>query len=439
MEPLNKNNINNEIVKNTDNKVNKSSQELSALQLKKYYYALGLMGALIPVVVGFFVYFLPQYFTWLNENIDNAVMALFAIGIVYFILVTLNEFLKKNALFVLAIYAYVLFFLYVIYITGGTNSSFIFTLFFPIISTSVFLDRIYTRIMGMVITIAFAFMIVFTPSASIDSALIAKHIIETFLIGVISYFVYSLIIEIMYHKYRNEETAKKLAETVQIDSLKGDFLSVAQHQLRTPLSAVKWTLEMIKSSQSLPQETISLIDAGMDRIKGAIEVVNQMLKTAEDTENSVKIYIEKVDIVGIIQSIIAELNFLIIKKSVKVSFIAPSSFLINADREKMRPALANIIDNAIKYSPKGHVTITVEEIPSFVRITVRDTGIGIASGDLPYVFYRLHRSKNAISIEPNESGIGLYISKKIIELHGGTIFLSSELNVGTTVTVELPK
>ncbi len=435
MEPLNRNNENINTVKNTT----QSAEELSALQLRKYYYALGLMGALVPIIIGFFVYFAPQYFSWLGDNIEVANIALFSIGIVYFTLFTLNEVLKKNILFILAIYSYVIFFLYFIYITGVTNSSFIFTLFFPIISTSVFLDKKSTRIMGMVITVAFAFMILFTPSSEIDSALITKHIIETFLMGVISYFVYSLIIEIMYHKYRNEETTKKLAETVQIDSLKGDFLSVAQHQLRTPLSAVKWTLEMIKSSQSLPQETISMIDAGMDRIKGAIEVVNQMLKTAEDSENNVKILMERVDIVGIIQSIIAELNFLIIKKSVKVSFIAPSSFLINADREKMRPALANIIDNAIKYSPKGHVTITVEEIPSFVRITVRDTGIGIASGDLPYVFYRLHRSKNAISIEPNESGIGLYISKKIIELHGGTIFVSSELNVGTTVTVELPR
>jgi len=429
------------VLSNQDNPNNltKNNEESSVFTLKTYYYGLGLSGAVIPVIVAVFIYFFQNNFFWLGDYTYEAMVALFSIGFIHFSLFALNEYFKKNILFTLAVYAYVIFFLYLIAITGGINSSLIFTLFFPMISTSVFLDRRATRIMGMVITVAFIFMIIIVPRVDITSALITKHIIQTFLIGIISYLVYSLVTEIMHQRNEREETSKRLTEVVQIDRLKSDFLSVAQHQLRTPLSGVKWTLEMIKTTPSLPDEIITLIDASLDRVKDSINVVNQMLKTAEDSGGTAKLVSERVDIVGIVQSILAELNFLIVKKSVKLYFISPDSIIINADRDKIKPALANIVDNAIKYSPKGHITVTIEEIPLFVRITVRDTGIGIASGDIPYVFYRLHRCKNAVAIEPDESGIGLYISKKIIELHGGTIFVSSELNVGTTVTIELPR
>ncbi len=429
------------VLSNQDNpnNIKKDNEESSVFTLKTYYYALGLTGAVIPVVVAVFIFFFPQNFSWLGEDHFMIMTTLFSIGFIHFTLFAVNEVFKKNILFTLAVYAYVIFFLFLIYITGGINSSFIFTLFFPIIATSVFLDRKSTKVIGIVTTLAFAVIFFFLEKESMNGALITKHIIEVFLIGVISYLVYSLVMEIVHQRYEREETTKKLTEVVQIDRLKSDFLSVAQHQLRTPLSGVKWTLEMIKASPDIPSDTISLIDAGLERVKNAIEVVNQMLKTAEESGGSLKLQPEKLDIVGITQSIIAELNFIIIKKSVKISLISPSSIIINADRDKIKPSLANIIDNAIKYSPKGHVTVTIEEIPLFVRITIKDNGIGIASGDLPYIFYRLHRCKNAVALEPDESGIGLYISKKIIELHGGTIFVSSELNVGTTVTIELPR
>lgn len=260
-----------------------------------------------------------------------------------------------------------------------------------------------------------------------------------YFIGLITVIIV-LVIYALVQKHQKEETAKKLGKMIQLDRLKNDFLSVAQHQLRTPLSGVKWALEMLKSDPALPDDSKSIIDAGLERIQEGIGIINQMLKTIEAEDGTLVLHTEKVDIAGMVQSIIAELNFITVKKGIKLTFISPnSSILVNADRSKIKAAIINIIDNAIKYSPKGTVEVNISDDASSVTIITKDTGIGIAPEDIPYIFDRLHRGKNAVQVEPDESGVGLYTSKKMIELHGGKISVSSELNKGTMVTVVLPK
>jgi signal transduction histidine kinase len=246
-------------------------------------------------------------------------------------------------------------------------------------------------------------------------------------------------LETLNQKFEKDETSKRLDQMLQLDRLKNDFLSVAQHQLRTPLSGVKWALEMLKSESTIPAESMSLIDAGLERLKDSIGIINKMLKTIEADGEGLVLKTEDTDIVGLTRSIIAELNFITLKKGIKLSFIAPQFLVIKSDKDKMKAALINIIDNAIKYSPKGKVDVTITEGRDSITIVTKDTGIGIAPADIPYAFDRLHRGKNAVQVEPDESGVGLYTSKKMIELHGGSITLFSELNKGTTITVVLPK
>lgn len=415
------------------------SSKKPSLKLRIYYYALALAGILIPLIVGSLILHYPEYFEWLGQNRDKAAIAIFAIAITHFIFISLDRIFKKHIFFSIARYTYILFFIYFIFITGAVNSSFIFLLFFPIITTAVYLDKVTTRNIGIVVTILLAALILFMPAEDVTVSLITKHIIQVALIGVLAYLVYSIVIETLRQRYEKEETSKRLGQMMQIDRLKNDFLSVAQHQLRTPLSGVKWALEMLKVEPAIPSESVSLIDAGLERVKDSIGIINQMLKTVELQEGSLMLNPEAVDVVGILRSIIAELNFITLKKGVKLTFVAPDSLILQMDRNKIKAALINIIDNAIKYSPKGIVNVTLVENQTDATLTVKDTGIGILPEDIPYIFDRLHRGKNAVSIEPDESGVGLYTSKKMIELHGGAISVSSELNKGTTVTVRLPK
>jgi signal transduction histidine kinase len=259
------------------------------------------------------------------------------------------------------------------------------------------------------------------------------------LIGTSIILVLVVAIQYVSHSKFKAKTDKRLKQLVELDRLKRDFLSVAQHQLRTPLSGVKWALEMLRSDSAIPNESLSLIDSALDRVKDSISIINQMLKTVEAGEGTIMLVPEKVDLIGVVRTIIAELNFITLKKGIKLTFISPESLVINADRNKLKAALVNIIDNAIKYSPQGRVDITMSEDDKNATLEVRDNGIGIAPDDIPYAFDRLHRGKNAVMVEPDESGVGLYTSKKIIELHNGSISLTSELNKGTTVTVVVPK
>jgi len=416
-----------------------SSQPLTPSHLKKRYYPLELTGILASYVLVILIINIPDYFVWIEGYLTEAALALFLIGSIHLTLLLVDRFSDRTFFLILSRYAYIIFFFYLISITGGIDSSFIFLLLFPVITSAVYLEKTTIRNMGVVITVCFGAMILFVPIATITSAVLTKHFIQVILLGIISYLFYIVVIETLRQKALKEETGKKLTELVKLDQLKRDFLSVAQHQLRTPLSGVKWALEMLKAESKLPPDSLSLIDAGLDRVKDSIAIINQMLLTVEAEDDTVMLVPEQIDLAGMVRSIVAELNFIILKKEVKLTLLVPDSLMILADRNRMKASLINIIDNAIKYSPKGSVGITLVENPANVVLTVKDSGIGISPDDMPYIFDRLHRGKNAVSIEPDESGVGLYTSKKMIELHGGTISVASEFNKGTTVTVVLPK
>ena len=416
-----------------------NSEKPSFFRLRIYYYLLEILGAIIPIAIAVSIIFFPTYFTWFGEYTVAGTIVLFSIGIIQSLFFILHEIFKKNLFFSMARYFYLVFFICIIYFTGNINSSFIFLLFFPIITTAVYLDKKTTKNIGIVVTLVLASMILFIPTNEITPALILKHSIQVILTGVLSYLVYSVVIETLRQRYEKEETDKRLGEMMQVDRLKSDFLSVAQHQLRTPLSGVKWALEILKNEPKIPPESMELIDAGIERIKDAIGIINGMLKTIEAEGETLILNREKLDIVGIVRSIIAELHFITIKKGIKLTFITPDSIIINGDKNKLKAAIINIIDNALKYSPYGKVNVTITEGETSVKIETQDTGIGINPSDIPYIFERLHRGKNAVMVEPDESGVGLYTSKKMIELHSGSIAVTSELNKGTKVTVILPK
>ncbi len=415
-------------------------EEPSTLKhLKKRYYSIELIGILASYVLVFLILYVPGDFIWIAGHYNEAALAFFTIGTVHLLLLVIDRFVAKSFFLILSRYAYIVFFLYFISITGGIDSSFIFLLLFPVITSAVYLEKERTRDLGIIVTLAFASMILFVPAVTIHSAILTKHFIQVILLGLISYLFYIIVIETLHQKTLKEQTDERLNQLVKLDQLKRDFLSVAQHQLRTPLSGVKWALEMLKADSTIALDSMSLIEAGLDRVKDSISIINQMLTTVEAEDGKVMLVPEKVDLVGMVRGIIAELNFITLKKEIKLSVITPDALIVSADRNRIKASLINIIDNAIKYSPKGAVSITLAETPTQVSLTVKDSGIGISPEDMPYVFDRLHRGKNAVSLEPDESGVGLYTSKKMIELHGGTITVDSELNKGTTVTVVLPK
>ncbi len=401
------------------------------------FVSLGKVAA--PFIAAILVLVFKEYLSWLSEGVIYEVAgSLIAVGIIQLALTILAAVFKSHFFESSVRYVYVAFFLYFVYITGSINSSIIFTLLLPVIMPAVHLNKAATRNTGVVTTLAFASLVFFLPASALTNDLLVKHAIQAILLGAVAYLVYSAVNETIRQNDEKEAADRRITEMVQMERLKSDFLSIAQHQLRTPISGVKWALEMLKSESAIPLESQSLIDASLERVKDALNIINQMLTTVEN-EGTPTLNFEDVDVAGLVRSIIAELNFVIIKKEVKITCSAPRSLIVRADRNKMKAALVNIIDNAIKYSPKGVVDVTIADALNKVTITVKDNGIGVPDEDLPYIFERLHRAKNAVMVEPDESGVGLSVSRRIIVLHGGWLTLESKLNKGTLVTIILPK
>ncbi|MCX6717928.1 MAG: HAMP domain-containing sensor histidine kinase [Candidatus Taylorbacteria bacterium] len=222
------------------------------------------------------------------------------------------------------------------------------------------------------------------------------------------------------------------------DNIKNIFLTANVHQLRTSLSGARWAIEsVIKNSDCVNKD---LLTEALNKIVYSIEMIGEILKFSEEdfNEDKIKLYKNKFYLNDLIKKIISNLSFLAQEKEISLDYEEKGLFEINADEKMIGIVLTNIFDNAFRYSPKSKVFISIEKKDSFVKIIVKDNGIGIDPQEMEHISQKFFRGKNAIDFDPKESGVGLYATKKIIEMHGGNIKISSVLNKGTTVEVSLP-
>lgn len=222
------------------------------------------------------------------------------------------------------------------------------------------------------------------------------------------------------------------------EEIKKIFLTAIAHQLRTSLGGARWAIEIAVKNDDCPNKDI--LNEGLNKIVRAIDTVGEILRFTGDGFEGGKIKLIKSSFIlnDLIKKIISNLSFLTQQKEVSLDYEEKGSFEINGDEKMLDIVLTNVFDNAFRYSPKSKVFISIEKKDSFAKIIVKDSGIGISPEDMEHVFQKFFRGKNAMEVDPNESGVGLFATKKIIEMHGGTINLSSVLNKGTTVEIALP-
>jgi len=219
---------------------------------------------------------------------------------------------------------------------------------------------------------------------------------------------------------------------------KSTFLTTVAHQLRNLLAGARWSIEIATKDKDCPNKEI--LTEGLNKIVHSIDIVGEILKLSNNDLVGEEIELKKDNFIlnDLVKKIISNLNFLIQEKGTTITCEEKGSFEINGDEKMLGMVLTNVFDNALRYSPKGKVFISLEKEDSFVKITVKDTGIGISSSDLEHIFQKFFRGENAKEIDPNETGVGLYTTKKIVEMFGGKIAISSVLNKGTTVEISLP-
>lgn len=229
----------------------------------------------------------------------------------------------------------------------------------------------------------------------------------------------------------------------EINRLKTEFVSIAAHQLRTPLSSVKWTLRMILDGDigKLSQEQARFLEKGYQSNERMISLINDLLNVARIEEGRFLYRLSWQSLEKIIKKTITALDELIKAKKLKIVFKKPKKSLpqVKVDAEKIELVVQNLLDNAIRYSPAGKkVTISIKRDKMYIEAMIKDMGIGIPHSQRKRIFTKFFRADNVAKLETSGSGLGLFICKNVIEAHGGKIWFESNEGQGTTFWFTLP-
>jgi len=228
-----------------------------------------------------------------------------------------------------------------------------------------------------------------------------------------------------------------------IERMKTEFVSISAHQLRTPLSAIKWTLRMLLDGDlgKITEEQRDFIEKTYKSNERMINLINDLLDVTRIEEGRYLYEPVLIDFEPLVQSVINTYREEIKKKELKLEFKKPEKKLpqVRVDVEKMGLAIQNLLDNAIKYTlDGGEIIISLVPAEKAIEFLIKDTGIGIPKNQQDKVFSKFFRGSSAIKMETDGSGLGLFIAKNIIEAHGGKIWFESEEGKGTTFYFTLP-
>ncbi len=223
---------------------------------------------------------------------------------------------------------------------------------------------------------------------------------------------------------------------------KSEFITVAAHQLRTPLTAVGWVFQGLKKDAALNADSKMLVDTGDLAAAKLLQIVNDLLDVAKMEGGKFGYEFVSSDLVAFLDGVLQGAKPLAKTYGVELFFDAPKDAIpLDFDAQKLNVAVSNLIDNAIKYNvPNGTVTLGVQQMPAkpYALVTVKDTGVGVPPEALQKLFTKFFRAENVQKFSTEGSGLGLYLVKNIINRHGGQIWAESELNRGTTFSFTLP-
>ncbi len=245
----------------------------------------------------------------------------------------------------------------------------------------------------------------------------------------------------------NDKLTLANARLKELDQQKSEFVSIAGHQLRTPLTIIKGYISLVqegefgatKKNKKL-QNALAIVANSTDQL---VKLVSDLLDLSRIESGKINYQFKESDFVKMAEGIVKEYTPKAKDKKLQLVFennakdIAPFLF----DPDKMREVIVNLIDNAMKYSKEGEIVAStgLTNQNATLRFSVRDHGIGIKKEDLPQLFVKFTRLAEAKNIEANGTGIGLYFAKRIIEDHGGRVGAESPgLGKGSTFWVELP-
>lgn len=250
-----------------------------------------------------------------------------------------------------------------------------------------------------------------------------------------------------------QESNKKLAETnnhlnvannklKELDRQKTEFVSMASHQLRSPLTAIKGYSSMLLEGSfgELGEKVNDAVHVIYQSSQKLVMVIEDFLNVSRIELGTMKYTIDELDMAEVAKKVFDELSMIIKGKGLVFEFYADdSSHKVNADVGKLSQVIGNIIDNAAKYTPEGKIKVSVTRQGNMVRFMSEDTGVGMAPDLIPKLFQRFMRADDAGKVNILGTGQGLYVAKQLIEGQGGKVIAESDgVGKGSRFIVELP-
>lgn len=240
------------------------------------------------------------------------------------------------------------------------------------------------------------------------------------------------------------ETADLIAqrqELLNINAAKDEFISVASHQLRTPATAVKQYVSILLQGYvgRLTRDQRHVLDRAFTSNERQLKIINDLLLVARVDAGKITLNREPADVTRLIRDVVSEQQPILDRRRQQLILNLPRTLKATLDSRFMRMVLENLLNNATKYSPEDTaITITARRDRRCCYIDISDRGFGISTADQSKLYRKFSRIYNERAVSVEGTGLGLYWSKKIIELHDGSLDLQSQLNIGSTFTIRLP-
>ncbi len=256
-----------------------------------------------------------------------------------------------------------------------------------------------------------------------------------------------------------DEIVKKLVGVVAVlrnvdaqkrqEQQRSDFISTASHEMRTPVASIQGFIELALNDKvaTIDQKARDYLTKAHESTKHLGELFQDLLTASKSEDGRLVNHPELINVVDFLMNVVEQTTPRAEAKGLKLSFeqqdlksqtVHPLMF-INVDRERFTEIVSNLIENAIKYTEKGVITVGATVDDAGVIIRVSDTGVGIATEDIPHLFQKFYRTDNSITREVGGTGLGLYITKQIAEMMGGKVWVESTLGTGSTFYVKLPR
>lgn len=285
-------------------------------------------------------------------------------------------------------------------------------------------------------------IIAMSVSLKENDAFIRKTISSVYISALFSMIIVLLLV---LNHIRLFKFAAKAVKLEEIDKMKDDFISMASHELKSPLTAIRGYTDLLTSDDfkiaDVKQEgdRKKYLKNMNDLTVRLVDLIEDILEVSRIEQNRLPITMEKMELSELLNSVVDQFDLIAKEKNLYIKSDISSKYLVAGDQQRVRQILTNLISNAIKYTIKGGVEITIKEDSAFAYVTIADTGLGMSAESMKNLFTKFYRIQTDQTASISGTGLGLWISKEIATKMGGDIDVESIEGVGTHFILKLKK